>query len=170
MTEPDDDPYEVHARHFLGRLQCVVRAMALGSDNVEAVITKLHKTWPQILAGFWWSARNRLASPTAQEICDSFQECANGDIATAQFRRHAADFLRLADSVASAARQQPNPNDAAFLYRFAGITMVQGRVLGLTEKTGADIRTVMAGLLKGISNPQDSPSPDGGTKKTAGDT
>jgi hypothetical protein len=157
MSEHSDDPYECHARYYLRKLQQESGEFNTGVHEVDRPIRELGKAWPQILAAFSWASAARASSPAAAGICDALLVCAEGDIAQLQLRRRSGDVRKLADSVSLAARRQERPNDAAFLYRVAGIAVTQARILEIAEETGADVRALMGGLLTGIveNNRQD---------------
>lgn len=157
-ADPDDDPYECHARLFLEKLRRQSQDFTTDAAGVDGPLRGLEKTWPQVLAAFGWAAAARATSPAAQEICAALLACADGDIVALQARRRAADVQKLAEAASAAARRQDNPNDAAFLFRYAGIALTQARILEMTEKTGADVQTVMGALWEVIKNDQERES------------
>jgi hypothetical protein len=74
--------------------------------------------------------------------------CAEGDIAQLQFRRSSDDVRTWAEAAANYARQlRGNPNDAAFLYRFAGVAKVQSGILEIGEKTRLQVHDVLGSLV-----------------------
>ena len=142
MLDGEDDPYELHARHFLARLQRHSHGLAHANTSVDLLIANLDKVWPQVLAAYWWAARERTSS-AGRELCDALMACTTGDIVDMNHARAAADLRKLADSIAATAIKRGNPNDAAFLFRVAGIAKIQAGILEIVEQTGADIRTVL---------------------------
>ena len=147
MSEQNDDPYERHARCFLQKLQRQSKEFRSGGARVDLPIHRLEKAWPQILAAFSWVSGRRSGSAAASEICDALLACGDSDIVQLQARRRSSDVLKLADAVALSARRQDRANDAAFLYRFAGIALTQARILEITERTGANVRSLVGQLL-----------------------
>ncbi len=144
MSEASDDPYELHANRFLDRLQRISRDFHDSDIAVDDLARQLGKDWPQVLAAFWWAARSRSESATARVISKALMACAEGDIAQLQFHRTSADVQCWAEATADYARQIcDNPNDAAFLYRFAGIAEVQRGILEITEETRMQMHDVL---------------------------
>lgn len=154
MSDHRDDPYECHARYYLKKLQQEAQEFSGGVANVDIPIQRLERTWPQVLAAFAWASGARSSSQAAAEICDALLASANGDIAQLQSRRRSDDVRKFADSLSLTARHQERANDAAFLYRFAGIALTQARILELAEQTGAEVHAVLGGLLKAIKEKQ----------------
>lgn len=144
MSETSDDPYELHARRFLDRLERISRDFHDSNEAVDGLTQQLGKWWPQILAAFWWAATANSESAAAQDISEALMACAEGDIAQLQFRRTSADVQCWAEAAANYARQIcDNPNDAAFLYRFAGIAEVQRGILKIAEDTRMQVHDVL---------------------------
>src|ERR1051326_2808429 len=148
MTVENTDPYERHARRYLARLQRRMREFTHGEAPGDELARRLQKVWPQVFSAFWWASGDRSFSRAAEEIVDALLACSDGDIGELQLRRGSAEVLQLAKSLAATARQQESGNDAAFLYRVAGITLTQGRILEMTEKTGVDVHRVMGHVLE----------------------
>ena len=100
----------------------------------------------------------RSESAAAHDIGEALMACADGDIAQLQCRRSSADLRCWAEAAADYARQIcDNPNDAAFLYRFAGIAEVQRSILEIAEETRTQVHDVIghvAGRISELGNGQ----------------
>lgn len=154
MSETTDDPYELHARRFLDRLRQLSRDFHDGEVVADGLVRKLAKCWPQILAAFWWASRAQSESAAAHEICEALMACADGDIAQLQFRRSSGDVRTWGEAAANYARQLwDNPNDAAFLYRFAGIAKVQSGILEIAEETRLQVHDLLGHLFTAVPKP-----------------
>ena len=170
MSQNDDDAFQLHARCFLECFEQLSRAFHDGDAAVDEVADKMRKWWPQILAAYWWASRARLESAVAMKIWDSLMACTNGDIARLQFRRKSADVKAWADAAANYARRLcDNPNDAAFLYRFAGIAKAQGGILEIAETTRLEVHELLGSIVNAAPQPEDkreSQSAAGGMEVT----
>jgi hypothetical protein len=146
MTESDPEAYELHARRFLDLLQTLAGRFSGSEAAMDQTMQQLAKCWPQILAAFRWSSNARAQSAAAAEICDALLACADGDIVQLQSQRNAVEVKRWAEEAANQALRQENPNDAAFLYRFAGIAKVQSAILEVAHDTRRQATEVLREL------------------------
>lgn len=149
----DDDPYELHARRFLDRLQRLSAKVRTTDEDLDAILSELNRLWPQILTAFWWTSSQRKDQSFAAELSDAFMACAGGD-ANLEYRRSADDLRRWAYAARDyAERLCDNPNDAAFLYRFAGVALVESGIVDIAQKTRMQIDDVLAAAKRVLEEP-----------------
>jgi hypothetical protein len=139
-----DDPYELHARRFLARLQRLSEKVRKTDEDMDGLISELNRCWPQILKAFWWTNSEKKHRAYVAELCDAFGACAGGD-ANIEYRRSAADLRRWSNAARDYAKRLcDNPNDAAFLYRFAGIALTESGIVEIARNTRTQIADVFA--------------------------
>lgn len=146
----DDDAHLLHAQRFLDRLQRLSTRVRTTGDDIEPLLVELNRCWPQVLRAFWWASSRREQQSFAARLGDEFMACAGGD-ANIEYRRNADDLRRWAYAARDyASRLCDNPNDAAFLYRFAGVALVESGIVEVAQKTRMQISDVLAVAKKVI--------------------
>jgi hypothetical protein len=156
----DPDPFELHAKRFLARLQRLSVEVRTTGESIDGILLELNKCWPQILAAFRWTTSERNAKSIAAEIADALLACAGGD-AQFEFRRSAEDVRRWANAASDYAKRLcVEPNDAAFLYRFAGIALVESGIVQIAQETRQQVSEIL-GIVNAVMdhlNNRESPN------------
>lgn len=151
----DLDPYELHARRFLDRLQQLTTRARLTNEDLDAILAELNRCWPQVLAGFRWSTSHRKTSAAAAEIGNALLDSAGGG-ADLGYSRSAQELRRWSTATSDYAKRLQEPNDAAFLFRFAGIALVESGIVEIARETRTKVSDVLAlaGTLLAKGNSQ----------------
>lgn len=112
-------------------------------EDIDVILAELNRCWPQILAGFNWTSATRHNNTAAAEIGKAFLDSAGGG-ADLEYQRSPQDLHRWSTAASDYAKRLQEPNDAAFLYRFAGIARVESGILSIAHETRTKVSDVLA--------------------------
>lgn len=71
MSESGDDPDELHARRFLGRLQSLARRIDEAPRDIESLLIPFDRILPQVTGAFQWASSREFPGP-AVTLCTGF--------------------------------------------------------------------------------------------------
>jgi hypothetical protein len=145
MFNENDDPFELHSRWFLKKLQRAISDFRQSAEtSIGDHLGRFENLWPQVAAAFRWAVTQRESSEHASDLSNAFLACANSDDML-EFRR-SPDELRLwsrsTDGVAN--RLSEDPDKADFVRQFAIAARLQSEQLTVVRATRSKLRALLS--------------------------
>ncbi|MBM3970811.1 MAG: hypothetical protein FJ302_13285 [Planctomycetes bacterium] len=145
MADEDDDPFELHSRWFLTKLQRAVTEFRRSAETpIDDQLVRFDNLWPQVTSAFRWASAQSEISGQAAELSKAFLACASSDDLL-EFRR-SPDELRHWSQAAEGAAERflDDPDKAVFLRQFAEAAMLQSEQLTVVRDTRSKLSTLLS--------------------------
>ena len=153
MFDENDDPFELHSRWFLKKLQRAIAEFRRSADTpIDDQVGHFDNLWPQVGAAFRWASSQGETLEHAAELSKAFLACASSDDVL-EFRR-SPDELRYWSQAAevAAGRFSDEPDKADFLRQFASAAMLQSEQLTVVKETRSKLSALLSEVESNPSN------------------
>ncbi len=144
MFDEYDNPFELHSRWFLKKLQRAIADFRRSADTpIDDQVGHFDNLWPQVGAAFRWASSQSETSEHAAELSKAFLACASSDDLL-EFRRSPAELRSWSQAAEVAAnRFSEEPDKADFVRQFAGAAMLQSDQLTVVRETRSKLSALL---------------------------